>query len=155
MKLTNEQKTTGVYTRLRSINDDCFYDIDNPPVSEFLMRFKQGDIFVLRFDPMLGIGEGAIVAYAIVDTAGSNAHLWQIATSPNHRGHGYATDLLNEIDREYSDKKFGITLEVKVDNTTAQMLYLKNGYRVESVLYEYFGPEQNGLFMRKELNGKY
>ena len=148
MKLTNEQKTTGVYTRLRSINDDCFYDIDNPPVSEFLMRFKQGDIFVLRF-------EGAIVAYAIVDTAGPNAHLWQIATSPNHRGHGYATDLLKEIDREYSDKKFGITLEVKVDNTTAQMLYLKNGYRVESVLHEYFGPEQNGLFMRKELNGKY
>ena len=124
VKLTNEQKTVEVYTQLRSINDDCFYDIDNPPVSEFLMRFKQGDIFVL-FDPMLGIGKGAIVAYAIVDTASPNAHLWQIATSPNHRGHGYATDLLKEIESEYSGKKFGITLEVKVDNTTAQMLYLK------------------------------
>ena len=114
MKLTNEQKTIGVYTRLRSINDDCFYDIDNPPVSEFLMRFKQGDVFVLRFDPMLGIWEeGAIVAYAIVDTASPNAHLWQIATSPNHRGHGYATDLLKEIESEYSGKKFGITLDGK------------------------------------------
>ena len=153
MKLTSEQKTVDVYTRLRSINDECFYDIDNPPVSEFLMRFEQGDVFVQS--KFSGPTLEEIVAYAIVDTAGPNAHLWQIATSPNHRGHGYATDLLKEIDREYSDKKFGITLEVKVDNTTAQMLYLKNGYRVESVLYEYFGPEQNGLFMRKELNGKY
>ena len=152
MKLTNEQKTVDIYTQLRSINDDCFYDIDNPPVSEFLMRFEQGDVFVL-FDPDL-IG-APIVAYAIVDTASPNAHLWQIATSPNHRGHGYATDLLKEIESEYSSKKFGITLAVKVDNATAQALYLKKGYRVESVLYEYFGPEQNGLFMRKELNGKY
>lgn len=155
MKLTNEQKTVEVYTQLRSINDDCFYDIDNPPVSEFLMRFKQGDVFVLRFDPMLGIGEGDIVAYAIVDIASPIAHLWQIATSPNHRGRGYATDLLKEIESEYTGKKFSITLTVKVDNTTAQVLYLKNGYRVKSVLREYFGPEQNGLFMRKELNGKH
>ena len=155
MKLTSEQKTVDVYTRLRSINDECFYDIDNPPVSEFLMRFEQGDVFVLRFDHMLGVGKGAIVAYAIVDTASPNAHLWQIATSPNHRGHGYATDLLKEIESEYSGKKFGITLTVRVDNTTAQVLYLKNGYRVESVLHEYFGPETDGLYMRKEFYGKY
>ena len=51
-------------------------------------------------------------------------------------------------------KKFGITLMVRVDNPTAQVLYLKNGYRVESVLHEYFGPEKNGLYMRKESNGK-
>ena len=153
MKLTSEQKTVDVYTRLRSINDECFYDIDNPPVSEFLMCFEQGDVFVQS--KFSGPTLEEIVAYAIVDTASPSAHLWQIATLPTYRGYGYATDLLKEIDREYSDKKFGITLEVKVDNTTAQMLYLKNGYRVESVLHEYFGPEQNGLFMRKELNGKY
>ena len=151
MKLTNEQKTVEVYAQLRSINDDCFYDIDNPPVSEFLMRFEQGDVFGIWFDPMLGFGKAAIIAYAIVDTASPNAHLWQIATSPNYRGRGYATDLLNEIEKEYAGKKFGITLTVKVDNMTAQMLYLKNGYRVESVLCGYFGPEQNGLAMRKEL----
>ena len=155
MKLTSEQKTVDVYTRLRSINDECFYDIDNPPVSEFLMRFEQGDVFVLRFDLMLGLGSGPIVAYAIVDTASPSAHLWQIATLPNHRGHGYATDLLNEIENEYAGKKFGVTLTVRVDNPIAQVLYLKNGYRVEAVLHDYFGPETDGLYMRKEFYAKH
>jgi ribosomal protein S18 acetylase RimI-like enzyme len=150
VKLTDAQKTVELYTQLRAINDLCFTDIDNPPGSEFLMRFDKGDVFVRRFNFLKGMGFGDIVAYAIVNTDGPTAHLWQIATHPYSRGCGYATDLLKTIEAEYTGNKFGITLQVKVDNTIAQVLYLKNGYRVESVLYGYFGPEQNGLLMRKE-----
>ena len=145
MKLTDAQKTVEMYTELRAINDLCFTDIDNPPVSEFLMSFEKGDVFVLRFDDF-----SPIVAYAIVNADSPTAHLWQIATHPSNRGYGYATDLLDAIEAEYVGKKFGMTLQVKVDNVTAQVLYLKNGYRVESVLHGYFGPEQNGLLLRKE-----
>ena len=155
MKLPDAQKTVELYTELRAINDLCFTGIDNPPVSEFLMRFEKGDVFVKhRSEIVVREGFQEVLAYAIVNTDGPAAHLWQIATKPNSRSRGLATLLIEEIDRFYKGKKFGITLQVKVDNVTAQVLYLKNGYKVESVLHEYFGPEQNGLLMRKELNGK-
>jgi ribosomal protein S18 acetylase RimI-like enzyme len=155
VKLTDAQKTVEVYTQLRALNDLCFTDIDNPPESEFLMRFEKDDVFALRFDTMKGFGFGPVVSYAIVNAYPCPyAHLWQIATHPSNRGHGYATDLLKEVSEFYKGKKFSITLQVKVDNVGAQVLYLQNGYKVEGVLYEYFGPEQNGLLMRKELNGK-
>jgi ribosomal protein S18 acetylase RimI-like enzyme len=150
VKLTDDQKTVGVYNQLRRICSECFSGIENPPERGFLTRFETGDVFIQRCDIMKGIGFGDIVSYAIVDTASPDAHLWQIATKPGNKGHGHATDLLKEIAETYRELKYSIWLTVKVDNVGAQMLYLKNGYKVESVLYEYYGPEQNGLCMRKE-----
>jgi ribosomal protein S18 acetylase RimI-like enzyme len=151
VKLT--EKTSADYDRVYAINDECFQEIEKPSPQEFYKEFTHRDVFVLRFDPMKGIGFGDIVSYAIVNVDLPHAHLWQIATAPAYRGCGFADKLLNEIAREYEGEKFSIALTVKVDNVIAQMLYLKNGYKVESVLYGYYGPEQNGLYMRKGLYG--
>ena len=141
MKLTSAEKTTEMLNTLRGVSDQCF-NIDSPPESEFSWRFEAGDVFILRFDPMLGIGFGPVVAYAICTPMN---FLWQIATFPPYRGRGFATDLLKEIFEEY---KGDIELTVRLDNATAQMLYLKNGFRVVSVLRKYFPPE-DGLLMRR------
>lgn len=150
VKLTREQKTIEVYTALRAINHECFSGLENPSVNEFSMRFEQGDVFVTYAEGEYDPYDHQILAYAIVDTTGLNVTLWQIATLPRHRKLGYATVLLGEIEAAYQRKKAGIVLSVKADNVIAQILYLQNGYKVESVARRYFGSKYNGLLMRKE-----
>jgi ribosomal protein S18 acetylase RimI-like enzyme len=149
VKLTDTEKTAETFARIREINDLCFTKIDTPPYFELLREFEQDDVFVQRYDIMKGIGFGEIVSYITVNTQSPIVYIWQVATHPSNRGHGHATDLLKEIVEYYKNTKTAVELSVNVDNAVAQILYLKNGFRVVRVLHDYFGPEINGLLMRR------
>jgi ribosomal protein S18 acetylase RimI-like enzyme len=45
-----------------------------------------------------------------------------------------------------------ITLEVRRSNRSAQALYCEFGYKIETVLKNYYSPRSDGLRMRKNLS---
>jgi ribosomal protein S18 acetylase RimI-like enzyme len=150
VKLTKEEKTIGVYQEIQIINHQCFHGAEAPPPTELLRQFENADVFILRCDHMTGLDFGPIVAYASVQAYPSISTIWQIAVSPKEQGLGHGTLLLHEVINAY---KTPISLTVKVDNDRAQVLYLKSGFRVKSVLKNYYKPEGDGLLMRREFNG--
>jgi ribosomal protein S18 acetylase RimI-like enzyme len=147
VKLTKEEKTLEVYEAIKFIDHQCFVGVEAPPADELLRQFEMNDVFILRFDYMKGLGFGPIVGYAIVRQFPDIALLWQIAVSPSDQGYGHGTILLHEVNAAYN---IPIELTVKVDNDRAQVLYLKNGYRVKNLLRNYYKPEGHGLLMRRE-----
>lgn len=151
MKITEEQKTLALLDELSAINKKSFLGIEVPSEKEFAQHFRQDDIFVTKFDIYQGLGVGPIVSYALVELRPGVPLIWQIATDPEWRGHGYAADVLGEIALYYKGRYSFVELSVHVDNFKAQVLYLKNGYRIARYLRDYYEPEGDGLMMRRSL----
>jgi len=75
------------------------------------------------------IAEGGLVGYLCLYTVEDEAHILNIAVSPEHRQQGYATALLEKVIENLGEK--GIShyyLEVREGNYEAQGLYHKFGF---------------------------
>lgn len=153
MKVTELKKTEELLETVKALSDECFKGIETPPVGEFNYQFRRGDVFIYRL--MLGPEHGPVVAYAIVERQRHGLYLWQIGVDSNYRNRGFATKLLQEIQEYYTGNitchSATIELNVMIDNSVAQILYLKNGYKVIAVMRGLYGPECDGLRMRRSL----
>ena len=151
MKISDENKTLALLDEIAAINKKSFSGIELPSEKDFAFQVHRNDVFVRRFDIMQGIGFGPIVTYAIVEQRLGCPFIWQIATDPQWRGHGYAADALGEMALYYEGRYPCIELCVHVENFKAQVLYLKNGYRVAKFMRDYYRPEGDGLLFRRIL----
>lgn len=138
--------------RLHAINEACYSGVQRSSPVQFddmLMR----EVFVARVDHDLIPGiEGTIVGFAIVrsDPAG-NTYLWSLAVDPAYRGRGVGGNLLREVIKYYTlARATEIALHVKPDNP-AQKLYFDYGFRVQSVIRDWYGKEGNALYMWRAL----
>ena len=88
------------------------------------------------------IGE-KVVGYAGMWKIIDEGHITNIAVHPEYRSQGVGKALLESIIRlAKSEKILRITLEVRKSNIIAQALYLKYGFKVEGIRYNYY--EDNG-----------
>ena len=99
-----------------------------------------------------GTGE-QVVAYAFFRRVADELHLLKIAVTPDYRGHGIATRLLERSFR--IGAKQGATsvhLEVRPSNTAAIELYLKLGFEVIGRRHRYYADtKEDALLMMKNL----
>ena len=147
MKLTKEQKTAEKLDRVWEICKASFTGICVPDPRLFITKFMEGDVFLLYAKERNPFSDYVVVGYALVDSNGPNPYVFSLAVDPTQRGRGFGKLLLDDIARAYPASE--IDLAVMVDNVAAQVLYLKNGFRVVRFLKDYYGPEGDGLLMRR------
>lgn len=147
--LDKAEKTKSTFEVLRAISDGAFAGIERPPYETLKERYLNADVFVVYL-------KGTLVGFAIVNEQRFGAkYLWSIAVAAAARGMGLGGALLDAIKSHYTEKGETVAIELtcKVDNP-AQLLYFKNGYRVQSVQRAFYGAEGDGLRMRLELTPK-
>ena len=99
---------------------------------------------------------GKIVGYiAGVIYHGSSrqvAKIYSMAVMPKSRRLGIGSLLLNYFEQEaWKRGCSSATLEVRRSNRSAQALYRRFGYKLETVLKDYYAPGSDGISMRKTL----
>jgi ribosomal-protein-alanine N-acetyltransferase len=95
--------------------------------------------------------DGLVMGYAIIGIFNDTAHLQSIAVLPRFRRFGVGTKLLNWC------IKFGemqnahlIKLEVREKNSTVQVFYLNNGFRIKGRVSGYY-VDDNAIVMEKKI----
>jgi len=93
------------------------------------------------------------IGYAGMWHVVTEGHITNIAVSTEYRKMGVGQMLMDEIERIAREKNMiGITLEVRMNNTAAQRLYMKNGYVVEGLRKNYYADtKEDALIMWKYL----
>lgn len=86
--------------------------------------------------------DGALVGYAGLYTAGSDADVQTIAVNSTAQGSGAGGRLLDELLAEARRRGCSrVTLEVRADNTAALRLYERRGFARISVRRGYYQPD--------------
>ena len=96
--------------------------------------------------------DGALVGYLIVSRYVDAWHVMNVAVDPEHRGRGVATMLLERLcDLTADDARRGYTLEVRVSNTGAQLLYQQLGFKARGLRRGYYTDNrEDALVMWKD-----
>ncbi len=140
MRLTQQQKTPEMFLGLFNLSNASFDTDERPPENIFRAHVDTDDVFIL-----MGGFEDQIAGFAIVTERGG-PYIWSLAISKAYRGCGNGKRLLGEVLSYYADASVNLTC--KIDNVAAQVLYLKNGFRVVRVVPRYYGAT-DGLLMRR------
>lgn len=105
-----------------------------------------------NFYGILSEDGGDITGYGGITITSDSADIDNIAVAEVYRGSGVGTAILtglvNEAKRRGAKKVF---LEVRVSNSDAMKLYLKNGFNGVYARTRYYSDGEDGLVMAKEL----
>ncbi len=130
---------------IAALEEECFTDPWN--------RRMLADSFLLEnFHGVLLEEEGAVVAYGGVQIACDEAEIELIAVSEMYRRCGRGTAVMEDlltIAREHGARR--AYLEVRVSNASAQMLYLKCGFRGLYCRTRYYPDGEDAIVMAREL----
>lgn len=101
----------------------------------------------------VAIYEGQIVGFATIWQVLDVVHLNDIVTKKDFRNLGIGTSLLEHLINvaRLLDGVTSMTLEVKESNIIAQKLYRKFNFEVVGIRKNYYGINENGVIMTKEL----
>ena len=92
-----------------------------------------------------------IVGFNLYRNIGGDFEILQIAMDPNYQGKGFGTQLMNAfVDQASLDKIENCYLEVRLTNERAIKFYNKFGFERIHVRKNYYGPEEDGLVMKRE-----
>lgn len=129
------------------LNQRCFKKGENYTKYTFSYLLSEPNTLSYRIstptDEMVGF------IFVMVSSDGTG-HITTIGIAPEHRRRGLAQSLLVHI--EEALRKRGINtifLEVRVENTAAQMLYRQFGYAIVQRLSKYYNNGEDGFLMLK------
>ena len=115
----------------------------------------RGDLRRTRGSERRGSPSSKLVA-ALVAThreGGSTLRIYSLAVHPDARRRGLARLLLNEVESYGRERGFQRAyLEVAVDNAPAIALYCSAGFGTRSRLAHYYGFDEDGWRMEKDLS---
>jgi len=99
------------------------------------------------------VRDGELVAFSVVYYPGrTSAQIVTIDVHPDYRRQGLADTLMERIEKSAKERgAVRAVLQVSVENAPAKELYEKWGYRVKSVLTDYYGPGNDAFLMDKKL----
>ena len=82
----------------------------------------------------------------------SQAKLASRAVMPEHRGKGIAKMLIRKAEiTAIAEGNRTMTLEVGTSNVPALNLYLKDGFRIQGIIPDYYGHSRDAFYMEKTL----
>jgi ribosomal-protein-alanine N-acetyltransferase len=91
---------------------------------------------------------GALLGYGGLMFAVDEAHVTNIAVSPDHQRQGLATRVLAELAwHAVARRSVGLTLEVRVSNVAAQSLYQRFGFESAGVRVRYYENTEDAIVM--------
>ena len=110
---------------------------------------KPSSICLGAFDAEL---DGRLVGYLVISRYVDAWHIMNVAVAPEHRRHGVASRLLEELFRlTEGDARRGYTLEVRVSNRAAIALYERMGFAATGVRRGYYTDNrEDALVMWKD-----
>lgn len=87
----------------------------------------------------VAVADGKIVGYAGMWHVITEGHITNVAVLEDYRKQGIGDALMAQLEQVAMEKEMiGITLEVRINNTPAQRLYHKHGYRAEGLRKNYY-----------------
>lgn len=87
----------------------------------------------------VAVADGKIVGYAGMWHVITEGHITNVAVLEDYRKQGIGDALMEQLEQVALEKEMiGITLEVRINNTPAQRLYHKHGYRAEGLRKNYY-----------------
>jgi len=132
---------------------DSIYEIE---VASFSIPWTKEDLYRDAIANNLSIYLVAVYEKHIVGYAGmwhvvTEGHITNIAVAENFRKIGVGQLLIEGLEHIAREKEMmGLTLEVRMNNTAAQRLYIKNGYKVEGIRKNYYADtREDALIMWK------
>jgi [ribosomal protein S18]-alanine N-acetyltransferase len=129
-------------TAISTIEEASFKD---PYPAYFLAQLA--DVAADTF--LVGLVQGGIVGYAVVDEWTEQQHLVSIAVLPNHRRKGVGQALFNGLVERLREGKLG--LELRRSNKEALNFYLKNGFSRTGVAHSYYADGEDAIQMEKTI----
>ncbi len=132
--------------KIAQLEQDCFPD--EPWSFQTLATCFQSP----AFRGVLAEEGGEVIGYGSITTAADSADVENIAISEFFRRCGTGTKILKELERlakESGAEK--IFLEVRVSNSAAMMMYLKNGYSGVYARTRYYADGEDCLVMSKKI----
>ena len=99
--------------------------------------------------------QGRCVSFIYGRLVAGEAEVWRIATAPEHRGQGYAKQVLAAFLKGCrEDKADSVFLEVASNNVNALGFYLQAGFVVTGRRADYYGPGDDALLLGMSLEKK-
>lgn len=96
---------------------------------------------------------GEVIGYGCISIACENSDLENVLVSEEYRNSGVGSAIIRELLREAEERGAEHTfLEVRVSNSAALSLYLKNGFAGVYARSRYYSDGEDCLVMRKVFN---
>lgn len=140
---------------MESVHLDAAYEIEavsfSVPWSKKTFVDDVNRPYALYFAAVEG---DTVVGYAGMWHIVGDGHITNIAVAPDKRGRGIGAQLLQALVSAAAELDMaGLTLEVRVNNYTAQGLYLKNGFTLQRIRKNYYSDtNEDALVLWKALN---
>ena len=136
----------GDLDEIASIEAECFSD---PWTRRMLAESFLSD----RFHGVCLEEEGTVVAYGGMSIVLDEAEIQLVAVSEMYRRCGRGSRIMEELLRLAAARGVKkVFLEVRVSNSAAQMLYLKNGFHGVYCRTRYYPDGEDAVVMVKELD---
>lgn len=132
--------------RISELEQECFSD------GAWNFRMLASSFESESFIGVLAEDGGEIAGYGCITFAADEADVGNIAVAEPYRRSGTATAVLNELCARAKEKGVGkLFLEVRVSNSPALALYLKNGFNGLYARRRYYPDGEDCLVMVKTL----
>lgn len=129
---------------------ECFgHDAFSRRLLEYFIRSPDYLNLIAFLD---GKPAGFITASVGESRGGPVCHIYTLDVKSDFRRKGIGSSLLASLEHILAEKNVeACYLEVRADNEPAKNLYVKNGYRPQEGLKDYYGFRRDGIRYRKNL----
>jgi len=137
---------------IKRIEDSSF----KYPYSRAFLRYLIGnaDVFlVAEVEEATGLSIGGYVC-GVIERFGGKAfgHIYSIAVDPKFRRRGIGTTLMREILKRFAEMGVeAVYLECRRSNIVAQRFYRKFGFKMVSVIANYYNDGEDAIVFKKDL----
>ena len=88
---------------------------------------------------------GQVIGAAIVCPENDKTLLWSITVAPAQQNKGWGATLLREVARNFPELWLYVSIA-----SDARRLYEREGFRIEKLIMDHYGPGQHAYLMRKK-----
>lgn len=132
--------------RISQIEKECF------PLEPWSFRMLASSFESEAFYGVIAEDGGEVAGYGGITVASDSADIDNIAVTEQYRNSGVATSILNRLIEEAQKRDVKkVFLEVRVSNTPAMSLYLKEGFKGAYARTRYYSDGEDCLVMVKEI----
>lgn len=132
--------------RISQIEKECF------PLEPWSFQMLASSFESEAFYGVIAEDGGEVAGYGGITVASDSADIDNIAVTEQYRNSGVATSILNRLIEEAQKRDVKkVFLEVRVSNTPAMSLYLKEGFKGAYARTRYYSDGEDCLVMVKEI----